>query len=487
MRKLDRKHSFRKREKENARREKKFKGLVNVRSDRMDFPHNKKGLDTVGMVRGKGYMKRPYEKIEKWMDNEISFPSVPRYRLVDSFIILEAYIEGFQVRRIYVDGGSFLEVMYEHCFRNLGSDTRAKPRESRVPLVGFSSEVNYPLGIIDLSVTTGELDRVGTVIMEFAVVKCHSPNNVILGRSGMRSLGAVASTIHSMIKFSTTNEIATMTRSRNVQTKKTFAEQRPHKKLFVINKLIAAPATLNALMKDEELMVYLSTADEAVSVVLLVERNGRQMPIHYLSRSLQGVEVNYSLMEKLALALVHADIRLRRYFQGHAIKVATDKEINRILNIPEASGRLAKIVKGQGGTNNSGPRGRGRCMEFVYRRSLQRSWIRSKTHLNRLGRHVKYYYALRLNFNNSNNDIEYEALLTGLKIAKGMKVKNIHTFVDLKLVASKVEGSYEVRGEKTNKYKEKVLEVDESLCIDLGYGVLSLLDTAYCSSILRGF
>ncbi|GJT70840.1 hypothetical protein Tco_1030126 [Tanacetum coccineum] len=49
--------------------------------------------------------------------------------------------------------------MYEHCFRNLGPDTRAKLRESRVPLVGFSSEVKYPLGIIDLSVTMGELDR----------------------------------------------------------------------------------------------------------------------------------------------------------------------------------------------------------------------------------------------------------------------------------------------------------------------------------------
>ncbi|GKE48199.1 hypothetical protein Tco_1479457 [Tanacetum coccineum] len=33
---------------------------------------------TIGMVGGRGYRKRPYEKIEQWMDNEISFPSVPR-------------------------------------------------------------------------------------------------------------------------------------------------------------------------------------------------------------------------------------------------------------------------------------------------------------------------------------------------------------------------------------------------------------------------
>ncbi|GJR35743.1 reverse transcriptase domain-containing protein [Tanacetum coccineum] len=134
------------------------------------------------MVRGKGYRKRPHEKIEHWMDNEISFLSLPRYRLVDSPIILEAYIEGFQVRRLYIEGGSSSEVMYEHCFRNLGPDTRAKLRKSRVQLVGFSSEVNYPLGIIDLSVTMVELDMVRTVVTGFIVVKCHSPYNVILER-----------------------------------------------------------------------------------------------------------------------------------------------------------------------------------------------------------------------------------------------------------------------------------------------------------------
>ncbi|GJZ36490.1 hypothetical protein Tco_0582681 [Tanacetum coccineum] len=99
MRKRDRKRNFKTREKENARREKKFKGLVNVRSERREIPHSQKGINTMGMVRGKGYRKRPYEKIKQWMDNEISFPSVPR---------------------------------------NLGPNTRAKPRESRVPLLRFS-------------------------------------------------------------------------------------------------------------------------------------------------------------------------------------------------------------------------------------------------------------------------------------------------------------------------------------------------------------
>ncbi|GKC21865.1 hypothetical protein Tco_1024015 [Tanacetum coccineum] len=114
------------------------------------------------------------------------------------------------VRRIYVDGGSSSEVMYEHFFRNLGPDTKAKLRESRVLLVGFSGEVNYLLGMIDLSVTIGEQDRIRTVMIEFMAVKWHSLYNVILGRTGMRSLRVVASTIYSMIRFLTANEISTM-------------------------------------------------------------------------------------------------------------------------------------------------------------------------------------------------------------------------------------------------------------------------------------
>ncbi|GJU67848.1 hypothetical protein Tco_1254107 [Tanacetum coccineum] len=92
---------------------------------------------------------------------------------------------------------------------NLSYRTRPRLKESRIPLMGFSGEVNYPLGVIDLEVTIGEYRKTRTVIMEFAVVKSPSLYNALLGRTGMRSLGAVASTIHLMIKFPTLNGIAT--------------------------------------------------------------------------------------------------------------------------------------------------------------------------------------------------------------------------------------------------------------------------------------
>nr|GEX16843.1 hypothetical protein [Tanacetum cinerariifolium] len=62
--------------------------------------------------------------------------------------------------------------------------------------------------------------------------------------------------------------------------------------------LITELPTLTTPKKEEELMVYLSAANEAVSAVILVERHGRQAPIHYVSRTLHGAEINYSPMEK---------------------------------------------------------------------------------------------------------------------------------------------------------------------------------------------
>nr|GEV53887.1 hypothetical protein [Tanacetum cinerariifolium] len=62
----------------------------------------------------------------------------------------------------------------------------------------------------------------------------------------------------------------------------------------------------------EELIMYLYTNREAVSAVLLRKRDSQQMSVYFVSRALQTPKVNYSSMEKLVLALVHASSRLRR-------------------------------------------------------------------------------------------------------------------------------------------------------------------------------
>nr|GEY08418.1 reverse transcriptase domain-containing protein [Tanacetum cinerariifolium] len=55
---------------------------------------------------------------------------------------------------------------------------------------------------------------------------------------------------------------------------------------------------------------------------------------------------------------------------------------------------------------------------------------------------IEFTYALRFQFAASNNEAEYEALITDLRIATRMEVKDVHVSVDSKLVANQVLGTY---------------------------------------------
>nr|GEZ80524.1 reverse transcriptase domain-containing protein [Tanacetum cinerariifolium] len=79
-----------------------------------------------------------------------------------------------------------------------------------------------------------------------------------------------------------------------------------------MKQLIAELPMLTAPMEKKELIVYIAAVKETVSAVLMTEREAKQMPIYFVSRALRGPELNYTLMEKLVLALVHASKHLKR-------------------------------------------------------------------------------------------------------------------------------------------------------------------------------
>ncbi|GKC54298.1 reverse transcriptase domain-containing protein [Tanacetum coccineum] len=109
-----------------------------------------------------------------------------------------------------------------------------------------------------------------------------------------------------------------------------------------MKKLIAKLHMLTAPKEKEEVIVYLAAAKEVISAVLITKRNGKQMPIYFVSRALQGPKINYTPMEKLILALVSASKRLERYFQAHTIIVITDQPIKQIVSNPEVTERMLK-------------------------------------------------------------------------------------------------------------------------------------------------
>ncbi|GKC98696.1 reverse transcriptase domain-containing protein [Tanacetum coccineum] len=109
-----------------------------------------------------------------------------------------------------------------------------------------------------------------------------------------------------------------------------------------MKQLIVELPMLTAPIEKEELIVYLAAAKETVSAVLVTEREAKQMHIYFVSMALRGPELNYTSMEKLVMALVHASKRLKRYFQAHPIIVITDQPIQQILSRPEVAGMLQK-------------------------------------------------------------------------------------------------------------------------------------------------
>ncbi|GJW43413.1 reverse transcriptase domain-containing protein [Tanacetum coccineum] len=111
-----------------------------------------------------------------------------------------------------------------------------------------------------------------------------------------------------------------------------------------MKQLIAELPMLIVPMEKEELIVYLAAAKETLSAVLMKEKEAKQMPIYFVSRALRGLEINYTSMEKLVLALVHASKCLKRYFQAHPIIVITDQSIQQVLSRPEVAGRLQKWI-----------------------------------------------------------------------------------------------------------------------------------------------
>ena len=68
-------------------------------------------------------------------------------------------------------------------------------------------------------------------------------------------------------------------------------------------------------------------------------------------------------------------------------------------------------------------------------------------------------YALQLLFVTSNNAAEYEALLAGLRLVRGVGAKHVIMYSDSQLAVNQIAGEYEVRDEKLEKYLEELKRV----------------------------
>nr|GEV27383.1 reverse transcriptase domain-containing protein [Tanacetum cinerariifolium] len=198
---------------------------------------------------------------------------------------------------------------------------------------------------------------------------------------------------------------------------------------------IAELLMLTVPKEKEELIMYLEAAKEAINAVLMIERDGKQVPAYFVSRALQGPKINYTPMEKLILALyrprtsvkrqILADFIGERLEDGAPDTLMEDREELPDLWILFTDG--SSCVDGsRAGLIIMNPEG----MEFTY--------------------------ALRFRFNATNNEAEYEALIAGLRIATQMGIQNLQANVDSKLVANQVNEIYIAKESSMIRNLEKV-------------------------------
>ena len=104
--------------------------------------------------------------------------------------------------------------------------------------------------------------------------------------------------------------------------------------------LMQAPM-LTAPEPGEDLFMYLSVSEHAVSAVLLRDQRVQQ-PVYYINKTLVDAETRYLPLEKPVLALVHATRKLPQYFQAHTVFVLTEYPLQSLLKRSDFTGRIAK-------------------------------------------------------------------------------------------------------------------------------------------------
>ena len=92
---------------------------------------------------------------------------------------------------------------------------------------------------------------------------------------------------------------------------------------------------------EEDLFMYLSVSDHAMSAMILRDQEVQQH-VYYISKTLADVETQYLPLEKLVLALVHATRKLPHYFQAHTVYVLTQYPLQSLLKRSDFTGRIAK-------------------------------------------------------------------------------------------------------------------------------------------------
>ena len=215
------------------------------------------------------------------------------------------------------------------------------------------------------------------------------------------------------------------------------------------------------------------------------KRRLRLCPVYYISEVLSETKTHYPQIQKLLYAVVLARRKLRHYFEAHPVTVVSSFPLGEIARNREAEGRIAKwSVELMGETLTYAPRKaikfqiladfvaewtdtqlppsqiQGECWTMYFDGSVMKTSAgASLLFISPLGEHMRY--VIRLHFPASNNMAEYEALLSGLRIAIELGIKRLNVRGDSQLIIDQVMKKASCHDEKMEAYCNAVRRLED--------------------------
>jgi ribonuclease HI len=225
-----------------------------------------------------------------------------------------------------------------------------------------------------------------------------------------------------------------------------------------------------------------------------------QKPVYFVSTVLRDAQERYTMQQKLLYNLLIASRKLSHYFQGHPIKVVTDRPLETVLRNPNVTGRMAewavelkpfgisfettKVIKSKALAKFT--------VEwtdlFIDKPPEVESMLPGEEAIGLWVMHFdgafnlpgagagavltspsgdKLFYTVQLCFGPehkvSNNIAEYEGLLTGLRVANALGIKRLIVKGDSKLVVNFSNKSYTPKDEHMAAYLEEHRKMEKML------------------------
>ncbi|XP_016206923.1 uncharacterized protein LOC107647360 [Arachis ipaensis] len=119
---------------------------------------------------------------------------------LDDPVVISICTGELMVKKVLLDPGSSANVLFYSTFRKMQLSDKAL-QHSTGKLVGFSGESVPVSGYVWLRTTLGEPSNSKTLDIQFLVIDCSSPYNIILECLSLNSFGAIVSTVHFCVKF----------------------------------------------------------------------------------------------------------------------------------------------------------------------------------------------------------------------------------------------------------------------------------------------